>query len=113
MGVPIFLTPAKPIFAATLTSLALEDGAIHFTLNNDGTVHFLPGVIHVRALAGSSLGFASEVNGWYVLAGGRRDFTLPISSSTCADITSVTVEVKVGSDLLRERLQTPNGACPR
>jgi hypothetical protein len=113
MGIPIFLVPAKPVAAATLKSLALRGGTIHFTLNNDGTVHLLPARIHVRAHTGSSIAFENEVSGWYVLAGGRRDFSSPIPASACADITSVTVEIKFGSDLLQERLQTPNGVCPR
>lgn len=111
MGIPIFVAPSKELASASLNGLGIQDGALRFTLNNDGTVHFLPAEIHVKGFAEAGVALDNEVNGWYVLAGGRRDFTVPVKSAQCSAITSLLVEVKFGSDSLQERLQTPNGVC--
>jgi fimbrial chaperone protein len=113
MGIPIFVAPSKAVAAASLSSLDLQNGAVRFTLNNDGTVHFLPGDIRVKGFAGSAVTLEDQVNGWYVLAGGRREFSVPLKAAQCSGITSLLVEIQFGSDLLQERLQTPNGVCPR
>jgi fimbrial chaperone protein len=113
MGIPIFVAPSKQVAAASLSGLDLKDGTLRFTLNNDGTVHFLPGDIHVKGFAGSAVALEDQVGGWYVLAGGRRDFMMPLKAAQCSAITSLLVEIQFGSDLLQERLQTPNGVCSR
>ncbi|MGE5244149.1 MAG: molecular chaperone [Betaproteobacteria bacterium] len=113
MGIPIFLRPPKEIAAAALTDLRQEDGSLKFTLTNTGTVHFLPQTITVRGLVGDAPAFERRLDAWYVLAGGRRDFEMPIPKDDCARLTSVAVEVQFGSDKLQERLQTPGGACAR
>ena len=113
MGIPIFVAPIKEIAAATLNGLDLQNGTLRFTLNNDGTVHFVPGDIHVKGFAGSAAALDGQVGGWYVLAGGRREFTVPLTTAQCSGITSLLVEIQFGSDLLQERLQTPNGVCSR
>lgn len=113
MGIPIFLRPAKEVASATLAGLGQRSGTLHFTLGNDGTVHFVPSGIRVRGLAGDKTAFDNQLDGWYVLAGGRREFEMPFPEAECTRITSVMVDVQLGSSSLQERLQTPNGVCSR
>jgi fimbrial chaperone protein len=113
MGIPIFVRPVKEVATATLTDLRQQDGALHFTLSNAGTVHVVPQSIRVRGLAGSNAAFNRELEGWYVLAGGRREFDMAFPTDACAQVTSIVVDVQFASGKLQERLQTPNGACPR
>lgn len=113
MGIPIFVRPAKEVATATLTDLRQQDGALRFTLTNAGTVHVVPQSIKVRGLAGSNTAFDRELEGWYVLAGGRREFEMAFPKNACAQVTSIVVNVEFASGKLQERLQTPNGACPR
>jgi fimbrial chaperone protein len=113
MGIPIFVRPAKEVATASLHDLRQQDGTLRFTLTNSGTVHVVPQSIKVRGLAGSSTAFEQDVNGWYVLAGGRRDFDTAFPKNACAQVTSIEVDVQFGSGMLHERLQTPNGACSR
>jgi P pilus assembly chaperone PapD len=114
MGIPIFVRPAKEASTAALTELGVRDKALHFTLLNTGTVHFVPQAINVRGLSadGQSV-FEQQLASWYVLSGGRRDFDVAVASSECARATSVLVEVLLGSSSLKESLQTPGGACTR
>jgi fimbrial chaperone protein len=113
MGIPIFVRPVKEVATATLNDLRQQDGVLRFTLTNAGTVHIVPQSIKVRGLAGSSAAFDREVEGWYVLAGGRREFDMTVPKNACAQVTSIIVDVQFASGKLQERLQTPNGACPR
>jgi len=113
MGIPIFMKPAKEVASATLTNLGQKSGTLFFTLSNDGTVHFVPKEIRVRGFAGSTAAVDNRLEGWYILAGGRRDYDMAFPAAECARITSVTVDVQFGSESLQERLQTPNGVCSR
>lgn len=113
MGIPIFVRPVKEVATATLNDLRQEDGTLQFTLTNAGTVHVVPQSIKVRGLAGSNTAFDRELEGWYVLAGGRREFDMAFPKNACAQVTSIVVDVQFASGKLQERLQTPNGACPR
>ena len=113
MGIPIFLRPAKEVAAANLSNLGQKSGKLFFTLSNEGTVHFVPKEIRVRGFAGSATAVDNRLDGWYVLAGGRREFDMPFPEAECSRITSVTVDVQFGSESLQERLQTPNGVCSR
>ena len=113
MGIPIFVRPPKEVATATLNDLRQQDGALRFTLTNSGTVHIVPQSITVRGLTGSNAAFNRAVEGWYVLAGGRREFDLALPKDACAQVTSIVVDIRFASGKLQERLQTPGGACPR
>lgn len=112
MGIPIFIRPAKEAATADLSGLAMAKGSFAFTLANRGSVHFVPQRVAVRALSASGERlFEEELKGWYILAGGRRDFTVAVPAEACTRVASVTVEVEFDANVLKESLQTPGGTC--
>ena len=111
MGVPIFLRPGQAAARPELSPPGRTGDRLRFTLANEGTMHFVPRAITVRAMTGDQVAFETQVEGWYVLAGGRRDFELPVPEAACEQVTSIEVDVQLESDSLHERLQTPNGVC--
>jgi len=111
MGVPIFLRPEQAEAQPSLSLPGRAGDRLRFTLSNAGTMHFVPRTITVRALTGDRIASETQVDGWYVLAGGRRDFDLPVPEAACEQVTSIEVDVQLESDSLHERLQTPNGVC--
>jgi len=111
MGIPIFVRPAKEVASATLNDLRQQNGILRFTLANEGTVHVVPQSIRVRGLAGTTTAFERELDGWYVLSGGRREFDMPFPKTECAHVTSIVVDVQFASGKVQQQLQTPNGAC--
>jgi fimbrial chaperone protein len=114
MGIPIFVRPAKEAATAAIAEFGVRDQALHFALLNTGTVHFVPQAIHVRGIAADGQPvFEQQLASWYVLSGGRRDFDIAMASPDCGRATSVLVEVLLGSNTLKESLQTPGGACGR
>jgi hypothetical protein len=86
-------------------------GAVHFSLSNNGTVHFVPTQVLVRGRAGTTPVFEQKLDGWYVLSGGRRDFVAQVPATDCARVTSVVVEVVVNSSTLTQTLDAPAGVC--
>ena len=94
MGVPIFVSPAKPMAAGTIEGMALAKGKFGFTVKNTGNVFFLVQSVHVKALnaAGAST-FDKSIDGWYVLSGGTRVWEIEIPKDACTKSKSLTVEV--------------------
>ena len=113
MSIPIFMRPAKEVATASLTDVRQQDGMLKFTLSNVGTVHVVPRSVKVRGFAGSTTAFEKDLDSWYVLSGGRRDFDMALPKSGCAQVTSIAVDVQFESGQVQEQLLTPNGACPR
>jgi fimbrial chaperone protein len=111
MGIPIFVRPVRETATAAISNVAQHDGTVQFSLSNSGTVHFVPQQVMVRGLAGTSTVFEQRVDGWYVLSGGHRDYSVSIPKNDCARVTSVVVEVAVNASTLTQKLDSPSGAC--
>lgn len=112
MGIPIFIRPATETASANLRDLNVRNGALHFTVANNGTVHFVPQKVVVRGVASNGERvFERDVQAWYILAGGRREFDVEVPSGNCARIATLLVDVEFGSTAVKETLQTPAGAC--
>ena len=112
MGVPIFLRPAKEVAQGGLSDLEMRNGTLHFNVRNSGTVHFMPQTIKVRGTAASGATvFERQLEGWYILAGGYREYDLSLPKPDCAKVTALAVEVQVGPSTLKDRLETPPAAC--
>jgi fimbrial chaperone protein len=111
MGIPIFLRPQREVATASLENLRMEAGRFHFSLTNNGTVHFVPQEVKVAGRTDGAAAFELPLEGWYVLAGGRRDFEIAIDDAACAQVRSLVVSALVGANLVEERLQTPSGVC--
>ena len=114
MGVPIFIRPGKDTATATLRDLGMRAGSLHFAVANSGTVHFVPEKIFVRgAAADGKRVLERELQGWYILAGGVRDFEVPISAADCSGIRTFEVTVEFNATSVKETLQAPAGACSK
>jgi fimbrial chaperone protein len=111
MGIPIFVRPDKATVSSELGVPRHEKGLLQFALVNSGNVHFIPERITIRGLAGDIGVFERPVESWYVLAAGRRDFSVPLPEAECARVTTLLVKAEVASSRLEKRIETPGGAC--
>lgn len=95
MGVPIFVSPAKPVAAGAVEGMTLAKGKLSFTVKNTGNVYFLVQSVRVKALntAGAST-FEKNLEGWYVLAGGTRVWEVEMPKDACAKSKTLSVEVQ-------------------
>ena len=112
MGIPVFLQPDALRASAALRDAGVSAGAVSFSLENTGTVHFVPDAVRLRGVdaAGAAV-FDRAIQSWYVLAGGTRRFQVAVDLPDCALVRALHVEVQVGDAVMRERLETPRGTC--
>jgi fimbrial chaperone protein len=112
IGVPVFLMPAKPELRAEIVGAAVHAGRLALTLKNTGTTRLSPGRMKAEGLgADGKQVFATEVDLWYVLAGGERVLDVQLPAAGCQDARTVLAEVPVGDGSVRARVETPGGAC--
>jgi fimbrial chaperone protein len=112
VGIPVFMEPPAPVARGTLQVTGIQKGTLAFQVNNTGNVHFLPERVRVQGLDRTgAIVLHQQVDGWYILAGGSRVYELPLPPSDCARITALQIEVQVGETTLKQRLDTPKGAC--
>jgi fimbrial chaperone protein len=112
ISIPIFLAPEHPRTQASIGQLALQKGKVSFTIENQGSVHIPPGpvVMTARDEAGAPL-TTKDVVVWYVLAGDSRTVEIPLSTSLCGKVRSLTLSMKIESTSIEKSLPTPSGAC--
>ncbi len=112
VGIPVFLQPATTASRAELGPVALDGGVLRFRIDNLGATHFVPDSIRVRALgaAGETV-VDTSTDGWYILAGGRREYNLRFGSDDCGRVRAVIVNVRVDDTALERRVDAPGGAC--
>lgn len=112
MGIPIFLRPSAPKASVSLSNLGLQNGRVEFDLRNLGNVHVLSRVGRITGFgaAGDRL-FSSDLQGWYVLASGVRHYSVDLAGGSCQQVRRLEVEFAFESAAVKERLETPGGAC--
>ncbi|MCA1734166.1 MAG: hypothetical protein LC732_11255, partial [Acidobacteria bacterium] len=113
MGVPVFVGPAKPEIAARLGDLSMNDGKFDFSFVNDGNTFTMIRDAKLIGMdeAGNPL-FEKQISGWYVLAGGRRDYSVPLEASDCEDLRKIAVVLTHGvDDRVALEAETP-AKCP-
>jgi len=114
VGIPVFLRALAPSPRAGLSDVGLSQAMLHFQIDNIGNTHFVPDRIHVQALSAAGIAVTDKTtDGWYILAGTSRRYEMPLDASTCANIRTLQIDVAVGETTLKQRLDTPGGACPR
>jgi fimbrial chaperone protein len=98
-AVPIFVAPLAPVTKTEVLNLAVARGEVRFTVANTGNQHVR--VEAARLLRGERV--VGEVAGWYILAGARRGFVLPVPADECGKPGVLTLAIKgEGIDLQRE-----------
>lgn len=94
ISVPIFVTPkgARPVVA--IGPPAFRDGRLAFSLENRGDAFYMATRIVITAeRAAPAEPVTSELRGWYVLAGGRRDYLADLPAG-CVTGVRITVEAE-------------------
>ena len=113
MGVPIFVRPQEERTAVDLSDVDVAAGRVRFAVANQGSVHVVPTSITVRASDGAGASIVEKaVVGWYILAGGRREFDVELPAGDCARIATILIEMKIDDqEAITRTVQAPGGAC--
>lgn len=99
MGVPVFVQPRNRNALPVIGEVSMDDKAVRFAVRNDGNTHFVTTGVRVDAIDanGSSL-YEKKVEGWYMLAGGVREYTFPFDRGICK--TAAKIRVIVDTDVI-------------
>lgn len=112
VGIPIFIVPAQAANRVELTPLSVKKGNATFGLANSGNAHARPAKVVFTAADGQGNAvFQKSWDGWYLLAGGERDYTVQIPAADCKRATSFRVEVLGEKLSLSKTLQAAPGVC--
>lgn len=112
MGIPIFLQPKEPEKGSRVDAMAAHAGILRFSVRNTGNVH-----VNLRAIRVKGLGlmgdarFQRESDGWYVLAGGSRDYEIEIPERQCGGIARYVIEAQVDENTVLENLESSAASC--
>jgi fimbrial chaperone protein len=112
MGIPIFIAPRGAQAALRMGPVAVQGDTVRLVLHNGGTKHVVPQRLRVRGLGGRDEPlWERELEGWYILAGDRRVFEIPLGREDCRQTRAIAVEVQAGAPPLTERFPVAPQAC--
>jgi fimbrial chaperone protein len=113
MGIPIFVEPVKESWGGKLEGLGVAARKLRFAVRNTGNVHFSLLTVHVVGSdkAGAKL-LDQQVEGWYVLPGGVREYEIDLSQAECAALRVVAIEAKTDKGMLTARGDVSGDGCP-
>ena len=112
MGIPIFLQPGEAERGSRVEGAAIGGGNLRFSVRNTGNVHVNVGRVRVRGL-GPTGGpvYEREADGWYVLAGGSRDYAIEVPLDRCEGIARFDIETMVDGITAVTKLESSSASC--
>lgn len=112
MGIPIFLNPSSPVVQGVVQDLVFQKRRLSFAAKNGGNVHFMVQRVRVTGSGpGGEKTFERDLAGWYILAGGTREFETQISNEDCEKTKSIAVSVQTERKAFHQSVAVPSGAC--
>jgi fimbrial chaperone protein len=108
-GVPIFVAPASPSRKVEIESAGAARGKVLLTVRNVGNQSLRFEEFLVQR-DGATL---AQANGWYVLAGARRVFEIPIDPARCPLSGSLEVVASGQGTTLKRSLDAAPLLCER
>lgn len=110
---PVFFEPLVPNAVPAVTGLALQGSTISFSVQERGNAHFMARSTRVigKDAAGATL-FESSAPSWYVLAGGVRDYKVPLPALACGKLASLLVYVDTEQTTVHAAIRTGPATCP-
>ncbi|HVV81427.1 MAG TPA: fimbria/pilus periplasmic chaperone [Kofleriaceae bacterium] len=91
MSIPVFLPPTKETVNGSVSAALAADG-LALDIRNSGSVHVRVTKLRVVGEGPSGVVFDQSLTGWYVLAGGRRHYALPVTAADKAKLSRIRVE---------------------
>ena len=106
-GVPVFVKPVQENVQGKIEQINLSKGVLHFIVHNVGNVHFA-----IKSLTASSgADFSKTINGWYLLAGVAREYTIPIPANDCKKLKAIDITVSIDASELKSTYNVNQAQC--
>jgi fimbrial chaperone protein len=114
VSIPVFVEPAAAAAQASISSLNLRNGRLNFTVRNSGNAHFRIKSLLVEGFgAGTQPVFSKTTEGWYVLAGGSRNYELTLSGANCSQANRLRLSVETDHGKLQSELPIGAADCAK
>lgn len=111
-GLPVFVAPLQEQVRGELAEVQLAGGQFSTTIFNPGNSHFRINKLTLtgRDLEGKEV-FREQIDGWYLLAGAERVYTIPLPRDTCGLAKTVDFEMDGDKLDLTQTLEVTAEAC--
>src|SRR6266849_5910640 len=110
ISVPVFVEPPAPTAQVSVSSVTLSNSTLSFTVRNSGNAHLRIKSLRVEGFgAGTQPIFSKTAQGWYVLAGGSRNYELALSRTDCTRANRLNLLVETDRGNLQ--IDSPIGAA--
>jgi len=112
-GVPFFVRPLKEEMQGELTGAALAKGVVSATVKNSGNTHFRINSVSLKGTDSQGAEtFTGQVDGWYLLAGAVRSYSVPIPAGKCAGTAQIEIVVTTDANItLKRQLNVEKAQC--
>lgn len=94
MGLPIFVQARSPNVQPVITTPTVRGQQAHFTVENHGNTHMSVQKVVLQAKGPDGVVHTDELDGWYVLANGRRKYVVELPADACEKATALEVEME-------------------
>jgi len=112
LGIPIFIAPPRPVTQGQIDNYRVMNGTFTFRVHNTGNVHFMAKTTSVLGKgSGGETVFSRQTNGWYVLAGGVREYALEIPQPDCLKTSLIVITVEADETALQGEFRPLPGSC--
>ncbi|HEX6828863.1 MAG TPA: fimbria/pilus periplasmic chaperone [Burkholderiales bacterium] len=108
-GVPVFVVPLEPSAQLVIETVTVAEGRLTVRYANPGNTHLR--IQTLRVLAGDKL--VTEANGWYVLAGARREQSVEIPNEVCRSAGTLQLELVSDGPTIRQDVPLGPTMCKR
>lgn len=94
VSVPIFLSPVAKKRSGEMEFEGVKDDTLLITVNNNGNVHFIASQLKIKGTdrSGSEI-FSTTQNGWYILAGRKKQFSVKLDPKIAEKLFGINVVV--------------------
>lgn len=112
VGIPVFLQPPRSEPNAVVEVQDVAAGRVRFRVRNTGNAHFTLHNVRIQGIGPSGESVLDrQADGWYVLAGGVREFEQAISAEECGRLKTVAIEARTEIGSVAAREDVPLLAC--
>jgi len=111
-GLPIFVKPVKEEAKGVLDGVTLSNGQLNVVVRNTGNTHFFIESIAVQGKdAGGRAVYTQDLNGWYLLGGAVRTYTVKVPPEVCSKLSRLDLRVKTDRFELKGGLDVQASMC--
>jgi P pilus assembly chaperone PapD len=112
VSVPLFIAPTARTSGVDVRAASLTPSAATFSLFSTGSAYAFATSVRLRAEdAAGALVFDTSLNGWYLLSGQPRVYSVTLAPALCARIRRLTVDAAFEAGPPLHAVLEPSHAC--